>query len=267
MNRSESRASWRHAVAALLILASTGCTSAGTGATDGDVPSGPTSSPAADPETPTESPTPRDPVLSPRAGEVIELDQHGPEYVFTKKGRYAVRLNPHLMYEVDSPDMWEVYRGRYFSTSGFSGGAGVFSVAGPVTQARLPAHPCRDRALRPVGATARDLADALTAQPVLKVTRPKPVSLNAGRGVYLEVRIPDRVNPATCQSGGVAVFSWKDSPPEWWELSAGNALYFWILDVDGQRMILAGFCETTCTDADLQTLVGMAASVTFVKEN
>ena len=254
------------AAAAVLLLAATGCTSTGTGATEGDVRSGLTSSHAANPGTPIESPTPQDPVLSPLPGEVIELDQHGPEYVFTKEGRYAVRLTPELVYEVDSPEMWEVYRGRYFSTSDFSGGAGVFSVAGPVTEAWLPAHPCRDRALMPVGATARDLADALAGQSVLDVTRPRAVSLAGGHGVYLEVRIPDRVNSAACQGGGVALFTWR-RPPDWWELSAGNALMYWILDVDGQRFILAGFCETTCTDADLEVLEGMAESVTFTRHH
>lgn len=216
---------------------------------------------------PANTPEPQDPVLSPGPGEVLELDQHGPEYVFTKKGRYTVRLNPDLVYEVDSPDMWEVYRGRHFSTSQFSGGVGVFSVAGPVTDAWLPAHPCADRAVTPVGRTARALAEALSVQPLLKVTRPKPVSLPAGRGVYVEVRIPEGVNSGSCESGSVALFRWKGSAPEWWELAAGNALYFWILDVDSQRLILAGFCETACTDADLGTLGAMAESVTFVNEN
>ncbi len=58
------------------------------------------------------------------------------------------------VYEVDAPDMWEVYRGRYVSTSALSGGAGIFSVAGPATEAWLPAHPCWDRTLMPVGPTA-----------------------------------------------------------------------------------------------------------------
>ena len=262
MNGSEPRVSWLPAVAAVLILGATGCTSAGTDDRRGDAHSGLTSSPAAGPETPTESQTPQDPVLSPRPGEVIELDQHGPEYVFTKAGRYAVRLTPELEYEVDAPEMWEVYRGRYFSTSDFSGGTGVFSVAGPLTEAWLPAHPCRDRVLVPVGPTARDLADALAAQSVLDVTRPKAVSIAGGHGVYVEVRIPDRVNSAACQGGGVALFTWR-RPPDWWELSAGNAVTYWILDVDGQRLVLAGFCETTCTDADLEVLTGMAESVTF----
>ena len=202
MNGYAPRTSWPLAVAAVLLLAATGCRSTGTGATDGDVRSGPSSSRAAAPGTPIESPTPQDPVLSPSPGEVIELDQHGPEYVFTREGRYAVRLTLDLVYEVDSPEMWEVYRGRYFSTSDFSGGAGVFSVAGPVTEAWLPAHPCRDRTLTPVGATARDLADALAGQSVLVVIRPRAVSLAGGHGVYLEVRIPDHVNSAACQGGG-----------------------------------------------------------------
>ena len=198
---------------------------------------------------------------------MLELDQHGPEYVFTKEGRYAVRLTPELVYEVDAPDMWEVYRGRYFSTSDFSGGTGVFSVDGPVTEAWLPAHPCRDRALVPVGPTARDLADALAAQPVLEVTRPKPVSIAGGRGVYVEVSIPDRVSPSACEQGEVALFTTTRRREDWWDLSAGEAMTYWILDVDGQRFIAAGWCETTCTDADLEVLAGMAESVTFARED
>jgi hypothetical protein len=217
--------------------------------------------------TPANTPEPQDPVLTPGPGEVLELDQHGPEYVFTKVGRYAVRLSPELVYEVDAPDMWEVYRGRYFSTSDFSGGTGVFSVDGPVTQAWVPAHPCRDRALVHVGPTARDLADALAAQPGLDMTRPKPVSIDGGRGVHLEVSIPDHVSPSACKQGEVALFTTTRRREDWWDLSAGEAMTYWILDVNGQRFIAAGWCETPCTDADLEVLAGMAESVTFEREN
>ena len=195
------------------------------------------------------------------------LDQHGPEYVFTKEGRYAVRLTPGLVYEVDAPEMWEVYRGRYFSTSDFSGGAGIFSVTGPVTEAWLPAHPCRDRSLVPAGPTARELADSLAGQPVLEVTRPKPVVIASASGAYVEVRIPDRVNAAACHSGGVALFTSKRRPVDWWDLSAGEVVTYWILDMAGQRWIVAGVCDTACTQADFEVLAGMAESVTFERES
>jgi hypothetical protein len=165
------------------------------------------------------------------------------------------------VYEVDAPDMWEVYRGRYFSTSDFSGGTGVFSVDGPIAEAWLPAHPCRDRALVPVGPTARDLADALAAQPVLHMTRPRPVSIAGGRGFYVEV------GPDACEQGEVALFTTTRRPDDWWDLSTGETITYWILDVDGQRFIAAAWCETPCTDADLGVLGGMVESLNFTREH
>ena len=215
------------------------------------------------PSTPADPQEPQDPVLTPGPGEVLELDQHGPEYVFTKEGRYAVQLTRELVYEVDAPDMWEVYRGRYFSTSDISGGTGVFSVDGPISQAWVPTHPCRDRTLVPVGPTARDLAAALAAQPGLSVTGPEPVSIVGGRGIRLEVSIPDRVTPSACQQEEVALFTTTRRREDWWDLAAGEAMTYWIMDVRGQRFIAAGWCETACTEADLEVLAGMAESLTF----
>ncbi|HET7195009.1 MAG TPA: hypothetical protein VFI99_08455 [Nocardioides sp.] len=254
---------WRRTAAACVLLATASCTVG----EDSDSAGPPPSPSGAASSTPDSTREPQDPVLSPRPGEVVELDQHGSEYVFTKEGRYAVRLTPELVYEVDAPDMWEVYRGRYFSTSDFSGGTGVFSVDGPITHAWLPAHPCRDRTLTPVGPTARELAHALAAQPVLDVRRPKPVSIAGGRGFHVEVSIPHRVSPSVCEQGEVALFTTTRRREDWWDLSAGEAVTYWILAVDGQRFIAAGWCETTCTQADLEVLAGMAESVTFEQES
>jgi hypothetical protein len=213
--------------------------------------------------TPAATPEPEDPVLSARPGQVLELDQHGSEYVFTRAGRYAVRLTPKLVYQVDAPDMWEVYQGRYFSTSDFSGGNGWFFANGPIAQAWLPVHPCRDRSLVRVGPTARDLARALAAQPALKVTTPKPFSITGGHGFYIEGSIPDRVNSATCQNGRIALYTATRRPANWDEVSSGQVWTYWILNVHGQRMVLVGVCDTTCNEQDVKTLTGMATSVTF----
>lgn len=253
---------WRKVAASCALLATSSCASTGEPDTAGPTPSPSEAATSA----PANTLEPQDPVLSPRPGEVIELDQHGPEYVFTKAGRYAVRLSPELVYQVDAPDMWEVYRGRYFSTSEFSGGIGVFSVDGPVTEAWLPAHPCRDRALTPVGPTARDLAYALAAQPVLDVSRPKPVSIAGGRAFHVQVSIPDRVRPTACEQGEVALFTTTRREEDWWDLPAGEAVTYWMMDVNGGRFIAAGWCETTCTEADRKVLAEMAESVTFEHE-
>ena len=119
------------ALAAMTVLLSSGC---GGDPAPGDAAPGPGSDTTTPTQTPdsTEStqPTgPTDPTMTPKPGEVPEFVQDGPEYVFATEGRYAVRLNPSLVYEVDVPDMWEVYQGRFLSTSVYSGGNGIFAVA------------------------------------------------------------------------------------------------------------------------------------------
>lgn len=81
--------------------------------------------------TQSQAPIGPDPTLTPQPGEVVEFDQHGPEYVFAEKGRYAVRVSPSLVYEVGVPDMWEVFEGRFLSTSDYSEGddGSIFFVA------------------------------------------------------------------------------------------------------------------------------------------
>jgi len=257
--------SWRSAAAvAFLLLALTSCSVTEPEDDAGDGPRAAPSTAAA--STPIDTPDPQDPVLSPRPGEVLELDQHGPQYVFTKAGRYAVRLTPDLVYEVDTPDMWEVLDGRFFSTSDLSGGSGIFLVAeAPAGETWLPAHPCRDRTRVPVGPTARDLADALAAQPVFTATAPSPTAMAGRAGVSLELRIPNGVNSSACDGGFVAGFTSTSRFPDWYVYGeSGKVAQLWILDVDGQRFVVASLCDTTCSEEDFETLKTMAKSVTFV---
>jgi hypothetical protein len=257
--------SWRMAAAvSLLRLGLTRCAMTAPADDAGDGPRAAPSTAAA--STPIDTPDPQDPVLSPRPGEVLELDQHGPQYVFTKAGRYAVRLTPDLVYEVESPDMWEVLDGRFFSTSDFSGGSGIFLVAeAPAGETWLPAHPCHDRKQVPVGPTARDLADALAAQPVFNATAPASTAIAGRTGVYLELSIPIEVDSSACEGGFVAGFTSSSRFPNWYAYGeSGLVAQLWILVVDGQRFVVTSICDTTCSKEDFQTLSNMAKSVTFV---
>ena len=255
---------WRVRVpfAAALLIAATGCTSSGTA---DDAHGGPAASPSpSHTGTPSETPTPQDPVLSPRPGEVIELDQQGPEYVFTRAGRYAVRLSPHLVYEVDAPEMWEVLDGRSFSSSDFSGGNGIFLVTdAPAGNTWLPAHPCRDQTPVLVGPTVRDLAQALHAQPGLRATKPTAVPIGDRRTMH--VMVPDRpaADTNSCVGGDAALFT--PTPGDGW-LTLWGGVEMWILEVDHRRWVIFANCgAAACTSADWATLNQMAESVTFAR--
>lgn len=255
--------SGRIPLATALLLAVTGCTSAGTAGSDSDDTGTPASSTTS--TTPAGTPTPKDPVLSPRPGEVIELDQHGPEYVFTKAGRYAVRLSPRLVYEVDAPDMWEVLRGSHFSSSDYSGGQGVFSVIrAPASKTWLPTHPCRDRTPVPVGPSVRDLAHAMHAQPALQATGPRRITIDNRKAAHVRITLPDRVDPNACVEGELALFT-SETPTDWTMLYGGAEM--WILEVDGERWVIFTNCDATCSPADIATLNQMAESVTFTRND
>jgi hypothetical protein len=107
-----------------------------------------------------------------------------------------------------------------------------------------------------------DLAQALRRQPVLKVSKPDPVTVDGGRGRYVEVRIPETVDSSTCVDDTVALFSTGSDDWGWTEGFVGQ---WWILNVDGKRVVVNGQCDTACATDDFDTLTTMADSVTFTR--
>ena len=157
------------------------------------------------------------------------------------------------------PDDWWVLAGTFFNAP--ADGHGIFFIARvPKNRTKLPVHPCRDHSLRLVGPTVNDLARAIASQPVWRVSTPRPVTLAGVPAIYLEIELPARVDPAHCVDGSVS---------EWEAGQDGMATTrtfrsrWWILEVDGQRLLVQGRCYDTCTESDLDTLSAMAESVTF----
>src|SRR5688572_7630177 len=142
--------------------------------------------------------------------------------------------------------MWEVLNGRYFSSSDFSGGEGIFLIAAAQPgKTWLPTHPCLDRTRVPVGPSTRDLAEALRAQPTLRVTRPAEVTIGNKSGLHIRITVADRVVPSGCVGGDVALYSTSPSGDDWWTLYGGAEA--WILDVDGERWVILTNCDETCS--------------------
>ena len=221
-----------------------------------------TSSDAAPAEsTPTQTPEPSQAghTYSPEAGEVQALPQ-GRKSATMRSGRYAVRLTPTLGYQVDVPDLWTMMSGRFLNAGPKS--EGLFFVAPAPSSTGLAQHPCRDHTTKIVGPTVSDLAGALRRQPVLDVTKPIPGALAGYRGLYLEVTIPAEVDAGSCADGYVSLF--ESGGPDGYVGYGGYVGRWWILEVDGERIVVMPEC-TVCTDDDLDILTTMAESVTFTR--
>jgi hypothetical protein len=201
----------------------------------------------------------KQPTYSPEAGEVVTVAQDQ-KWATMEQGRYAVQLAPSLTYEVDVPDQWRVYEGRFLNPPP-SGANSIFFVASaPADSTELPQHPCDDPSGTRVGPSVSDLAHALRQQPVLEVSRPDPVTVDGSDGLYVDVRIPDEVDSSTCVDDTVALFSTGSDDWGWTEGFVGQ---WWILSVDGKRVVINGQCDPACADHDFDALTTMAESVTF----
>lgn len=114
---------------------------------------------------------------------------------------------------------------------------------------RVPRNPCHSIGhLYDPGPTVDDLAAALAAQPMRHATTPVGVTLGGFHGRYLRWSVPAHMvvtgdsNFAGCdaRAGGHRDFvSWfGNGMGERWQQEAGQVDRLWILNVDGQRLVV-----------------------------
>jgi hypothetical protein len=244
----------RHAVRGALVMASATtallCACAADSTSSDEVP-------AVDPDATTPTPTQAPDATS---DVVIELPR-GRSSSALPQGRYAVRLTSRLAYQVDVPDRWNVVGGRFLNADPQ---ASIFFVAPAPSSTGLPLHPCRDHTIEVVGPTVSDLAAAVRRQPVLDVTRPVPVTLAGYRGLYVEVTIPETVESGSCVDERVSLF--ESGGPDGYAWQGGYVGRWWILDVEGERMVVMPQCDTGCSEDEFATLTTMAESITFTQD-
>jgi hypothetical protein len=94
-------------------------------------------------------------------------------------------------------------------------------------------HPC-DASGRPeaVGPSVADLANALAVQPLRNGSTPAPVTVGGYEGLYVELSVPDGADFNDCPRGRFN--SW----PGRWQQGPGQIDMIWILDVEGERIVL-----------------------------
>jgi hypothetical protein len=192
-------------------------------------------------------------------GEVFLLPKDS-DFGTIRAGRYeAWRIGSPVHYEVDVPDGWRVLAGTYLNAP--TDGHGIFFVASlPKHRTDLAVHPCRDHSLWRVGPTVSDFARAMAEQPVWRVSTPRPVTLDGIRGLYFEIELPARVDPAECVDGAVSEY---ESGRDGMATTRSYRGRWWVLEVAGERLVVMARCYDTCSELDLDTMSAMAESIEF----
>jgi len=219
----------------LAVLLAVGACSPGPQATDAAVPS-----PMA----------PSDPSPTPTVQDVMELEKFAP----LEPGTYFIDPDAdpttplRVLYEVPV-EGWSMWIGA--SKPADDGHVGV-SIT---TVTNLVRHGCRDHspADPPVGPSVDDLTTALSDLAPFEVTSPaKDVTIYGYSGKYLELTVPDLpvegqgddrrftgcmegtlkswIAPTLVARGGYAFYGYNVEP--------GRTEKFWILDVDGTRLVI-----------------------------
>ena len=194
-------------------------------------------------------------------------------------GRYAAPFNgddvePGPWAELDVP---AGFRKSEASTLRASDGRrfGLWRVA------TVNTDPCYGVDFTDPGPSVRDLADALAAQRVLDGTRPVPVTLGGFAGLYLEQRVPVDLDWHDCvtmmgasrhdtvaRPAPMYYFDvWREPGvgTAWADFSPGQTHRVWILDVDGDRLVVDATFGSTATVAEQQELMRLVRSIRFTQ--
>ncbi len=173
-------------------------------------------------------------------------------------------------YSVEAPDGWSSADGKFVIKHGAAViGLSVWDVV------EVPSDPCHWQGhLTVPGPTVDDLVRALVAQASRAATQPADVTLAGHTGKYIEWSVP-----ADMVVTGDADFEGCDVEPSnghrdfrSWTSSAGGSRYqqvagqvdrLWILDVDGQRLVVDATYSPDTTEVDRAELGQVAESLRF----
>ena len=179
-------------------------------------------------------------------GEALPLDA----------GRYQILLSDTLALEID------LLQGTFAHSDGLylESEDGVVKVEAATDVYGVPTEPCTDQFPIPVGPTVPDLVDAISTAPIYRVSSPEPVEVGGAKGTHLQIRVPAAYNADACHSSEVGM---PGNPTTYNNMPPGYVGDWWILDVDGQRVVAQQFCFDTCRGDAEERLTRSVRSITF----
>jgi hypothetical protein len=177
----------------------------------------------------------------------------------------------HPGYTVQVPDGWSTDDGKFIVQDGpHVLGLSVWDVG------EVPRNPCHWRGTETTpGPSVGELIEALTSQRLRDATAPTDVMLAGREGQYLELSVPedlivtDDSDFRGCDDPGNGhhdFVSWwgKDEGARWQQV-AGQIDRVWVLDVDGQTLLVDATYSPDTSASDREELDQVVASLRFAE--
>lgn len=162
----------------------------------------------------------------------------------------------------DVPADFQGHQQWIWFDGGDDGGENEFGQMMYLAPTSVPSDPCRPgRPGRPgpeLGDGVEAVARALAAQSRTSTTRPVEVSLDGHDGLYLELTTPAQ----PCPGGDDAFVSLAGVGNR--ELDPSSTDRYWILDVDGHRVVISAMTLHDATRSAVRRVRGIAETVSFV---
>lgn len=157
--------------------------------------------------------------------------------------------------------------------AGFGGGEGVLfyrgeSAVGYWLADRVYQDPCSAGELAvKVGGSVEDLAAALTAQKVTRTTKPVPVSIDGHTGLYLELTTPTDFDYKACNKNALYIWDTPTVPSGARFIDEPGTDHYWILDVEGQRVVLLTWVPRGVKEETAELLSDVVEGAAFVADH
>ena len=221
-----------------------------------------------DSSTGTEQDTKQSEALSPTLGFTL-VDPQADGTVALPAGRYALTADGGGSSELavlDVPEGFHGYGGWSLGAEEGPTNHHFFGVSYHTVDA-VPEDGCtRDDEPTDAGTSPDDLVAALEAQKMTSTTTPEPVSLAGHDGVYLELTASERIRPKTCTNRTFEV--WSSGPDGHWLLfEPGQVDRLWLLDVDGQTVVLDARSVPGVTQDQVDVITDIVESVHFADQS
>jgi hypothetical protein len=202
---------------------------------------GTTSSPSAEP-------TPEPTIASvssatpvPRLGSQDPLDA----------GRYEVDAGPGIDVTVEVPTGWSANGGWVVIGPGGNdepNGMAIRFYSGTLNLYTNPASPAEGQLDPPVGPTVDDLVGAIVAHPAWTASEPTDISIDGNAGQLVQLTVPA---DAEFTADDQFVLFVSPDGGQVWGWAPGQTFDLYVVDVDGQRLVIDAFHYPGTTEDDL----------------